>query len=64
MLGHEEFGEVQFLAEVDLRGLDLDSLIDMGKGRIQLYGVAGGPAAPMQGNGLNIPAMLTFRYLQ
>ena len=37
VVGHEEFGEVQFLVPVDLRGLDLDKLILMAKGRIQVF---------------------------
>ena len=62
VIGHKEFGEVQFLREVDICGLALDTLIDIGKGRIQLYGVPGGPSAPDPGIRLNVPAMLTFRF--
>ena len=61
VLGHTEWGEVQLLAAVDVRGLDLDAVVEMDKGRIQLYGLAAGPPAPAKGQGLNMPAMLTFR---
>lgn len=36
VLGHEDFGEVQFLLPVDLRGLNLDTLVLLAKGRIQV----------------------------
>ena len=36
MVGHEDWGEVQFLLPVDLRGLNLDSVVAMAKGRIQV----------------------------
>ena len=63
VIGHEEWGEVQFLLPVDVRGLDLDELVSISKGRMQVYGLPGGSAAPALGTQLNVPAMLTFRYL-
>ena len=62
MLGQEDWGEVQFLLPVDVRGMDLDSIVSISKGRMQVYGLPGGPAAPGLGSRLNVPAMLTFRY--
>ena len=61
VLGRAEVGEIQFLSGVDLCGVSLDPLIEIEKGRIQLYGLAGGPAAPAPGTHLNVPAILTFR---
>ena len=54
---------MQFLLPVDVRGLDLDDLVSISKGRMQVYGLPGGSAAPALGAQLNVPAMLTFRYL-
>lgn len=61
MVGRENVGEVQFLGSVNVCGLDLDSLVSVDKGRIEVYGLPGGPAAPTKGMGLNVPAILTFR---
>ena len=61
VIGREDLGEVQFLVPVDLVGLDLDKLIDIEKGRIQVYGIEGQAQAPALGQGLNVPAMLVFR---
>lgn len=63
VVGRAEVGEVQFLLPVDLRGADLDSLVEIEKGKIQVYGLPGGPAAPQLGSGLNAPAMLVFRHV-
>lgn len=52
---------MQFLLPVDVRGLDLDELVSISKGRMQVYGLPGGPTAPALGTQLNVPAMLTFR---
>lgn len=60
VIGREDIGEVLFLRPVDLRGLDLDSLIDIEKGKIALYPEPSA-AKPPPGQGLNMPALLTFR---
>ena len=61
VVGREDLGEVQFLLPVDLVGLDLDKIIDIDKGKIQVYGLEGEAVAPIMGQGLNVPAMLVFR---
>lgn len=60
VLGRKDIGEVLFISPVDLRGLDLDSLIDIEKGKIVVYPEPS-PAKPPPGKGLNMPALLTFR---
>ena len=66
VIGREDTGEIMFLKPVDLRGVNLDSLIEIEKGKILMYPervVEGGAATakPPPGEGLNNPAMLTFR---
>ncbi len=61
VVGREEVGEVQFLLPVDLVGMDLDNVVEIEKGKIQVYGLEGQAAAPALGKGLNVPAMLVFR---
>ena len=61
VIGREDVGEVQFLLPVDLVGLDLDNLVEIEKGRIQVYGTPGSAGPPPLGLGLNVPAMLIFR---
>ena len=36
MIGRKDVGEVAFIDPVDLRGVDLDAVVDMDKGRIQV----------------------------
>ena len=54
-------GEVAFIGPVDLRGLVLDDIVDIDKGKIQVYGLPGGAQRPAVGQGLNKPALLSFR---
>ena len=66
VIGREDTGEVMFLNPVDLCGVNLDSVIEIEKGKIILYpdSTAVGTVAatkPPPGEGLNTPAMLTFR---
>lgn len=61
MVGRTDVGEVAFIGAVDLRNADLDAVVDMDKGRIQVYGIPGGAPRPLPGHGLNRPAILTFR---
>ena len=61
MVGKWGVGEVAFIHTVDLLGLDLDSIVRFTRGRVQLYGVAGGPRLPPPGRGLNVPALVTLR---
>lgn len=60
VIGREDIGEVLFINPVDLRGLDLDSIIDIEKGKIALYPESSAKKPP-PGEGLNMPALLTFR---
>jgi len=109
-VGRADVGEVAFLRRVDVRGLDLDAIVAIEKGKILLYpaapvgsepgsggaagttreapaksqrrrkasataaipasvvasepvgvAVAAVPPKPRRGEGLNVPAMLTFR---
>lgn len=62
VIGRRDAGEVAFIGLVDVRGLVLDEIIDIEKGRIQIYGLPGGAHRPAVGQGLNQPALLTFRY--
>ena len=62
VIGRKDVGEVAFIGPVDVRGLVLDDIIDVEKGRIQIYGLPGGAQRPAVGQGLNQPALLTFRY--
>ena len=61
VVGREDTGEVEFLLPVNLVGLDLDAIVGIEKGRIQLYGVGDSEGAPPPGQGLNGPAVLLFR---
>jgi hypothetical protein len=61
VIGRKDAGEVAFIDAVDLRNVDLDSIVDIDKGRIQVYGLPGGSPRPAPGSGLNRPALLTFR---
>ena len=61
VVGRKDVGEVAFIGPVDVRGLSLDDIIDIEKGRIQVYGLPGGAQRPPIGHGLNQPALLTFR---
>lgn len=62
VIGRKDIGEVAFIGSVDLRGLVLDDIVDIEKGKIQVYGLPGGALRPAVGQGLNKPALLTFRY--
>ncbi len=61
VVGRKGVGEVAFIGSVDVRGLHLDRIIDIEKGRIQVYGLPGGAQRPAVGQELNQPALLTFR---
>ena len=61
MVGERSIGEVAFIGAVDLLGLDLDSIVRFARGRVQLYGGAGGRRLPPPGRGLNVPALVTLR---
>jgi hypothetical protein len=61
VIGKKDVGEVAFIGPVDVRGLHLDGIIEIEKGRIQVYGLPGGAQHPAVGQGLNQPALLTFR---
>ena len=61
VIGKKDMGEVAFIDAVDLRGLCLDDIVNIEKGRIQVYGLPGGTVRPPPNHGLNRPALLTFR---
>ncbi len=61
MVGREDIGEVAFLYPVSLLELRLDSIVELDRGKVQVYGLDEGPSLPKQGTGLNCPALLTFR---
>lgn len=61
VIGKKELGEVAFIDAMDLRGVCLDDIVSIEKGRIQVYGLPGGAAKPPPQRGLNVPALLTFR---
>lgn len=61
-MGREDIGEVAFLYPVSLVDLKLDDIVELDRGKVQVYGLDKGPALPKQGTSLNCPALLTFRY--
>ncbi len=61
MVGERGVGEAAFIGAVNVLGLDLDSIVQFGRGRVQVYGLSRGPRRPPSGEGLNVPALLTFR---
>ena len=61
VIGRKDVGEVAFIGPVDLWGLVLDDIVDIDKGKIQVYGLPGGAQRPAVGQGLNKPALLSFR---
>ena len=60
-IGREGIGEVAFLLPVDVCSVNLDAIVTIEKGSIQLYGGSEGRARPVRGTALNMPALLTFR---
>lgn len=60
-MGREDIGEVAFLYPVSLVDLKLDAIVELDRGKVQVYGLDKGPSLPKQGVGLNCPALLTFR---
>lgn len=54
-----QHGSIEFLSKVDLRDLDLDSLINIQKTFIEVYPCK----SPPIGTGLNVPARLTLKSL-
>jgi hypothetical protein len=61
VVGKKDVGEVAYIDSLDLRGVNIDDIIHIEKGRIQVYGIKGGASCPLPGHGLNKPALLTFR---
>jgi Nucleoporin autopeptidase len=61
VVGKEDVGEVQFLQPVNVLGVDLDNIVDIEKGKIQVYSPAMGQPCPNPGEFLNVPALLIFR---
>ena len=61
MVGREDIGEVAFLYPVNLLDLRLDAIVELDRGKVQVYGLEDGPSLPKPGTGINCPALLTFR---
>ena len=61
VVGREDIGEVAFLYPICLLDLKLDTMVELERGKVQVYGLEEGPSLPKQGTGLNCPALLTFR---
>lgn len=53
-----KWGRIQFFDETDIRGLDLDRLVIIERGQIEVY--PEGTIKPARGKGLNRPALITF----
>lgn len=53
-----QYGRVQFFDETDVRGLDLDRLVSIEPGQVEIY--PEGTVKPQRGHGLNKPALVTF----
>ena len=60
-LGERGVGEVAFIGPVDVLGVDLDSVVHFSRGHVQVYGATQRQRLPPPGEGLNVPALLTFR---
>jgi acyl carrier protein/aryl carrier-like protein len=60
VIGRQGYGEIAFLYPVDLRNANLDEIVQIGKGSITLYG-GNKTKTPLPGEGLNQPALLTFK---
>ncbi len=57
-MGREGYGEVTFLEEVDVRALQINSIIKIEYGEIVVY--PDDQSKPPPGQGLNVPARLTL----
>ncbi len=60
VIGRQGYGEIAFLYPVDLRSANLDEIVQIGKGTITLYS-GNKMKTPLPGEGLNQPALLTFK---
>ena len=60
VIGRQGYGEIAFLYPVDLRSANLDEIVQIGKGTITLYS-GNKMKTPLPGDGLNQPALLTFK---
>ena len=58
VIGRQGYGEIAFLYPVDLRYANLDDIVQIRKGSITLYPTS---SKPLPGDGLNQPALLTFK---
>ncbi|KAL6777466.1 NUP189 [Auxenochlorella protothecoides x Auxenochlorella symbiontica] len=58
VIGRRGLGSVAWLEPVDVRGLDLDDVITISRGGVEVY--LEGPAKPPVGAGLNRPAEVTM----
>jgi hypothetical protein len=54
------YGSIQWQGRVDVRGLDLDRIVDIGDGYVELYPASSGIPEPDVGYGLNRPAEVSL----
>lgn len=59
VVGRNKIGSLKFLGEVDIRGLDLESIIQFNEGEVIVY--LDDKKRPPVGQGLNRPAEITLR---
>ena len=57
-VGRDGVGSVRWLDDVDVRGLDLDSIVSLAKGSIEVY--PDSSVKPPVGQGLNCPAVVSM----
>ncbi|KAK2078505.1 hypothetical protein QBZ16_003345 [Prototheca wickerhamii] len=58
VVGRRGLGSVRWLEPVDVRGLDLDAIVSISRGSVEVY--LEGPDKPPVGTGLNRPAEVTM----
>jgi hypothetical protein len=61
VVGRRHYGELCWEGQTDVRGLDLDALVDIRHGEIEVY--PDGVVKPPVGQGLNKPCRVTLHYV-
>jgi len=59
-VGRKGYGSITWKGTVDVRGLDLDAIVDIGDGYVELYPASSGIPEPEVGQGLNRPAQVSI----